>query len=180
MKIEIKHLLAQPEGTTETHPIEQANLELSDDTTANISGTTILTALDDFILANIAGQADITLPCHRCLTPTQLTISLDFSNQFYPRTTPPNLPLVRGGAEGLDEEDIYPIEDGHIDLTLPITTEIIASLPVKVLCNDNCLGLCPICGNNLNDNPCKCDKVEFEVLNKIRFKDGSTTETEAK
>ncbi|MFH1088529.1 MAG: DUF177 domain-containing protein [Patescibacteria group bacterium] len=164
MKINISHLLTQPESTTETHQISLSNLKLSDDSTANIVGTITLTVLDDFILANINGKSDITLPCHRCLKPTTLDITLDFSSQFYTQINP--------------EIEGYPIADGQIDLITPITDEIIASLPITVLCQDNCHGLCPICGHNLNDNPCKCDKVEFEVLNKIRFEHGSSAKTE--
>ena len=54
MKINISHLLTQPESTTETHQISLSNLKLSDDSTANIVGTITLTVLDDFILANIS------------------------------------------------------------------------------------------------------------------------------
>ena len=155
MKIDVNHLLAQPGGATETHQIKQANLELSNDATVNIAGTATLTVLDNFILANIASQADITLPCHRCLKPATIHMDLDLDSQFYLQVDP--------------DIDGYPIIDNQINLSTPIKDEIIANLPIKVLCKDDCRGLCPICGNNLNDNPCKCDKVEFEVSNKIRF-----------
>lgn len=164
MKIEVKHLLSQPEGTTENHQIEQANLELGEEGTINVVGNVTLTKLSDFILANVSGEAQVILPCHRCLKPTIMNMGLDFSSQFYPQLNP--------------ELEGYPIDDSQINLTTPIIDEITASLPIKILCQNNCLGLCPICGNNLNDNPCKCDRVEFEVLNKIRFEDGSPTKEE--
>ena len=172
MKIEVKNLLKQSEGTSEIHPIALSNLDLKDAGTANVAGNITLTKLDDFILADITGKADVSQPCSRCLKEVILTIPLNFAREFKEE--------IPGQARNDNniEEEAYSIIDGQIDLASPITDEIIASLPVKILCQDTCKGLCPTCGHNLNDNPCKCDKVEFEVSNKIRFDNGSTTKEE--
>lgn len=45
-----------------------------------------------------------------------------------------------------------------IDLTDPIREDIIIGLPVKPLCDEGCKGLCPSCGQNLNEGYCKCHK----------------------
>ncbi len=172
MKIEVKNLLNQSEGTSETHPLALANLDLKDTGMANVSGNITLTKLDDFILTQITGQATLTQPCSRCLEEVPLTIPLSFSREFKTeilkqvQDDPPTQGLRRASQE---DENAYPIVDGEIDLTAPVTEEIIANIPVKVLCKDDCKGLCPKCGANLNDNPCQCDKVNYEIRNRINL-----------
>ena len=174
----------QPEGSTENYPLEIADLPV-DEAKAKISGESILTNLDDLILANVTGQATLTQPCSRCLKEITLTIPLNFSREFkteiprpilrspsygglaQARDDPPTQGLRRA-SQG-DEGEAYPIVDGEIDLTPLLTEEIIANIPIKVLCREDCQGLCPQCGANLNDNPCKCDKVNYEISNKINL-----------
>jgi len=185
MKTEVKNLLNQPKGSVESYSLEIIDLPI-DEAKAQITGEAVLTNLGEFILAQITGQATLTQPCSRCLKEATLTIPLNFSKEFKEeRSLLPGQtsgsenhkvrkrPSKAGGDSARDDnqksEETYSIEDGKIDLAPPLTEEIIANIPIKVLCRTDCRGLCPICGNNLNDNPCKCDKVEFEVSNKIRF-----------
>lgn len=172
MIIEVKNLLNQPEGSSENHPLDLNNLALDTETTAKFIGEATLTNLDDFILAQISGEATFNQPCSRCLEAVALSIPLNFSREF--KTQNPSIPpLDKGRLGGVDDEqeneDTYPIEDGEIDLAAPIIEEIIANIPVKILCTETCLGLCPTCGNNLNDNPCQCDKVNYEIRNRINL-----------
>lgn len=44
----------------------------------------------------------------------------------------------------------------HIDLSIGIREAIILSQPITILCKDDCLGLCPVCGADLNKNRCSC------------------------
>jgi len=174
MKIEVKNLLNQPEGSTENCPLQIAALPV-DETNAQINGGVTLTNLGDFILANITGQANLNQPCSRCLKEVALTVPLNFSREFKEEGSLDSARddggeiLKRVQDDGKEDGESYPIVDGIIDLTPLLTEEIIASIPVKILCFDACLGLCPKCGTNLNDNPCKCDKVEFEIHNKINL-----------
>ncbi len=58
-----------------------------------------------------------------------------------------------------DENDDY-IEtpDLTVELDEIVTSDILLSLPGKFLCSENCKGLCPKCGANLNNGECDCDK----------------------
>ncbi len=49
---------------------------------------------------------------------------------------------------------------GPVDLTPMIREDMILALPHKVLCRDDCKGLCSTCGANLNDGPCDCKRDE--------------------
>ena len=165
MKIEVKNLLNQPEGSVEDYPLKIADLPI-DESKTQVTGKAILTNLDGFILAQITGQATLPEPCSRCLKEVVLIIPLNFSREFKTE-----IPGRARNDERVDQDDdeAYLIVDGEIDLNPPLTEEIIANIPIKVLCQENCQGLCPKCGANLNDNPCKCDRVEFEISNKINL-----------
>ena len=51
----------------------------------------------------------------------------------------------------LDEEDSSYIEDKYLDLDILIFDEVVPKLPSRVLCKEDCKGLCPVCGTNLNE-----------------------------
>lgn len=63
-----------------------------------------------------------------------------------------------GGITDLDEKDLdhYYLKDLLFDLEGFANEQIIISLPVKVLCRPDCKGLCPYCGNDMNESECKC------------------------
>lgn len=54
------------------------------------------------------------------------------------------------------EEDVICYEGDTLDLTEHIISAIVLSLPMKSLCNENCKGLCPKCGKDLNKGKCDC------------------------
>ena len=58
------------------------------------------------------------------------------------------------------EEELNPEEivDDEIDLTEIIRDNLLAGQPLKNLCKPDCRGLCPVCGKNLNNGRCECDK----------------------
>ena len=70
------------------------------------------------------------------------------------------------------EAEEWAVIDGMIDLTPAASAYFFSVLPSAFLCEENCLGLCPICGNNKNHTPCKC-KIEksspFDGLNGLDF-----------
>lgn len=71
----------------------------------------------------------------------------------------------------LEELYVYPpepdaefvvTEDGNLDLAPLLREEVIINVPQHTLCKDNCAGLCPECGANLNEGPCECDSVPID------------------
>ena len=69
------------------------------------------------------------------------------------------LPVLAHLAEeliDLDNPDIFLITDGEIDLADIFTTAFVLHLDSKMICREDCLGLCMACGTNLNDDPCTC------------------------
>jgi uncharacterized protein len=65
--------------------------------------------------------------------------------------------LVRELADENNDELIL-LESFRMDLDELVSDDIFLSLPTKFLCRDDCQGVCPTCGQNLNDGPCSCKK----------------------
>lgn len=57
-----------------------------------------------------------------------------------------------------DEIWIFSAKDNIIKLNQPIIANILLNLPMKALCSEKCMGLCQICGQNLNESSCNCDR----------------------
>ncbi len=69
------------------------------------------------------------------------------------------LPVKAVLAEELcDEEnsDIYLLDGDYVDLDEIVVTAYVLNMDTKFLCKEDCKGLCPRCGKNLNEGPCGC------------------------
>jgi uncharacterized protein len=87
--------------------------------------------------------------CRRCLTPVTIPLSLDVGALF---TQDP---------EAQDDPDSYPVapDASEIDVTPAIREELVLAAPRFAVCREDCKGLCPQCGKDLNAGPCGCPPV---------------------
>ncbi len=109
----------------------------------------------DHIRIQGAIKGVLQVSCHRCLKP--FSWPLDETVDVFlveERQVPEDEEM------DLDEEELeYEFFDGEIiEIDLLVAEQIFLSLPFKVLCSENCRGLCAGCGANLNDEPCSCEK----------------------
>ena len=106
------------------------------------------------IHGRLAGK--IRLVCDRCLDTYTFALGRDFRLSLSP---PVSLESARDETE-LKKEDLAVrfIEAEKIDLDDIIREQIYLSLPIKLLCESACAGLCRVCGVNLNRETCKCSK----------------------
>lgn len=84
--------------------------------------------------------------CDRCMEP------------FQREMTVPLYALLAESLEGEEDEDIVLLEDGEADLGDLAYTAFILNMDTKTLCSEDCKGLCPGCGVNLNREACRCKK----------------------
>ena len=68
-------------------------------------------------------------------------------------------------------QDYIQVEDGVLNLEELILSDLLLELPTKLLCKEDCKGLCPQCGCNLNHQSCDCNKAyhdpRWDVLNTL-------------
>lgn len=60
------------------------------------------------------------------------------------------------------KEEGYLIENNQFHLAGMIREHLILEVPIQPVCNEHCLGLCPVCGKNLNQDACACGEVKVE------------------
>lgn len=91
----------------------------------------------------------VEIPCDRCLEPVEQEFSLNFKKHV--DLAVPDAEL----KEGFDESDF--IDGFHLDVDKLLFHEILTGWPTKVLCREDCKGICSICGQNLNLGVCDCE-----------------------
>ena len=102
----------------------------------------------------VSGRTKVTLamPCARCLEETSATVSLVIDRKI-PLKAPE-------GDEGEAEGAADYLEGCSLDVDKLVFDEILLNRPLKVLCSNDCKGICRTCGANLNHAPCSCCKTE--------------------
>lgn len=99
----------------------------------------------------IQAEAKVTIriPCDRCLEDVDKEFVLDFTKCVDLGCSDAEL------KEGFDESDF--IDGYHLDVDKMLFKEILTGWPTKVLCREDCKGICNICGQNLNEGTCSCE-----------------------
>ncbi len=106
---------------------------------------------DRFRLAGTA-RTELELDCSRCLEPFREPFEASFDQRYVPADSGP------AGEREVPEEDLDTsvYRDDGIDLDEMLREQFYLALPMKPLCREDCAGLCPQCGTNLNAGSCEC------------------------
>lgn len=99
-------------------------------------------------IVSLVAKAEFTLnlTCDRC--------AADFSRTF-------SVPLEHVLVTELNDDDndeFIVVDSFHYDIEPLVREDILLTLPMKVLCREDCVGICHRCGKNLNDGPCDCGR----------------------
>lgn len=99
-------------------------------------------------IVELAGEADfvLSLECDRCATGLRYPVSIKVSHTLVTH------------LNDEDNDELLLINEMRFDLDSLVTEDIFLGLPAKFLCRDDCKGLCPQCGRDLNEGPCGCAK----------------------
>ncbi|MEW6619941.1 MAG: DUF177 domain-containing protein [bacterium] len=97
-------------------------------------------------------KVDVLLQCSRCLEDFNFKLNRDFKIDLY-ETKCEKTEDYGGELQVEDIERIFYRQD-NINLMEQIREQIILSLPIKPICQENCQGLCSHCGVNLNKTTC--------------------------
>ena len=116
------------------------------------SGTYMLA--DETVVLRGTARALIESRCARCLSPALTEVSADVEEAFVRDT----------GEERQPGDDQY-VYSGHVlELDDAVRPALLLELPSRVLCKEDCRGLCPQCGQDMNVQSCSCRR-EIEGRN---------------
>lgn len=165
----VAQLMKAPVGTSLVNDFHEDDIQLDDDihVVGPLDGHVRMRRTNQGLLVD--GWVDLTLElqCNRCLKDFEHPMHVTFEEQFYPTVdVVSGLPLAP-----FDQEEIFPIDAHHeVDLTEAIRQNVLTALPMVTLCREDCLGLCPQCGHDLNLGPCECKPeidARLSVLEKL-------------
>ena len=147
-----KVFLTEDEVLNSSYELDLSDMEFNGTKPLNTPVRVSAKAVNRAGVVNLAISAmfDYTAPCDRCGEETITSFDYGFDHT-----------LVLS-LEGENEGDYIETPDYNLDLDELVTSDILLELPWKHLCSDDCKGICPKCGANLNKTVCKCDLQEID------------------
>jgi uncharacterized protein len=108
---------------------------------------------------------DVTIPCRRCLADATAQVQ-DESHVIF----------AEAGTEEAEDPDVYVLDErsNQIDLRPVVREQWLLNVPSYAVCREECKGLCPTCGKDLNEGSCDCPEAaesRWEALRKVQTKD---------
>lgn len=105
-------------------------------------------------------SAEVEVGCDRCVAPIRLPLEVEFDTAFIPREKAAS---ETDNVELLTEDlGLAAYEGDAVDLDELVREQILLALPSRRLCREDCKGLCPECGADLNAGACSCEKSEVD------------------
>ena len=127
----------------------------------------------DYFVVRGEVETTVTLRCDRCLEDYPYPVH----TEVYAVLVSADL-LREAGTESVEltsqDLDITSYEGEEFDLEPIVEDQIVLSLPLRNVCSEECLGICPTCGANRNRTPCNCldngPESPFSVLRNLKTK----------
>ncbi len=124
-------------------PKEEKEYSFLGDTT--FSGT--VTNVGGVLELSVLAEGRFTVPCARCLKPVEESFSVPVTET-----------LAHEETQVRDRDAVVTFTGNSIDLGAVIWPNIFLALGSKYLCKEDCKGLCPMCGADLNETSCSCEE----------------------
>lgn len=115
---------------------------------------TITCTGDRKVFVEGSAKVSLMLPCSRCLEDVEIPFDIEVSKE---------LDFRESSQDRIDDlDEINYIEGYNLDVDRLVCNEILLDFPMKVLCSDDCKGICNVCGTNLNKGTCQCDRTVID------------------
>lgn len=198
MRVKIEEIQASGLDRTESISPEVLSAALADARGFALVSSTPLSAsfkkVSGRIFVRGTFSARLTGQCKRCTQDVPVPIDVDFNLRMIPEPTAPRVeeavepqgpnkarrrrPKKEDDGQGdqaasfeLDELDAEPFDGKTIDLDPVLREQVLLALPVSVVCQEDCKGLCSTCGQDLNETDCGHSKVKEVDVRLAKLKD---------
>ena len=110
-------------------------------------------------------EGDMVIPCRRCLTDAKVHVQ-DESHVIF----------AEAGSDETDDPDVQVLDERSnvIDLRATVREQWLLNVPGFAVCRDDCRGICPTCGKDLNEGACDCPATRdarWDALRKVKTQD---------
>jgi uncharacterized protein len=146
LRLNVGFVVAQSAGFSRDFPFELPQLNIPPDLQiSNLIGSIRASRTPQGILLQLEANVEVSLECVRCLTGFQQPLHIEFTE------------LYAFSQRYVTDSGLLMPETGIIDLAPVLREYVLLEIPISPLCRPDCKGLCPICGNNLNESQCNHD-----------------------
>ncbi len=162
LRFNVAQLLRDPVGASRRAEVELRLGELAPKelgetpglADATLRGAVRLMHTNAGVLTTGNFRTEIVETCARCLEPVTVPLETDVEEVFAP-----TVDILTGKSITPDEEDqALWIDEHHVlDLSEVLRQDVLIAIPITTLCREDCRGLCPRCGQNLNAGTCTCE-----------------------
>ena len=143
LRLNVGFIIHETVGYSRDFPLEIPSLRLSPDLNLfDLNGVARVTRTSQGLLLQIRMRAFTTAECGRCLNQFSQALDIDFTD------------LYAFSPNSVTDSGLLLPDTGKIDLEPVLREEMSLALPINPVCNPDCKGLCPICGNDLNKTTC--------------------------
>lgn len=160
MRIELENLeggksdFAHVYNPDDLNPIDE-RVKLS--APAEVNGKVRLAGNEVFVKGHVDTRAQVE--CDRCLKPVETPVSADFELEYITGSEYE----TSSAAELTEAEMSVSVFDGDaIDVDEIVKEQILLAVPTRLLCREECKGICPQCGTDLNTGECDCVTKEID------------------
>ncbi|MBR2499628.1 MAG: DUF177 domain-containing protein [Clostridia bacterium] len=103
--------------------------------------------IGDVLEFSAKAKGNLKAECARCLKPVCTEFDIEFTE------------MLKNVDEEISDRDAVVVFEGNsVELSDVIESNILVNLSTKYLCREDCKGICPVCGADLNESDCDCEK----------------------
>ena len=160
MRIELENLeggkgeFAHVYQPDELNPVDE-RISLSGP--ATVGGKVRLAGNEVFVNGHVETRAQVE--CDRCLQPVETPVNTDFDLEYITGSEYEST----GTAELTEEEMSVSVFDGKaIDVDEIVKEQVVLAVPTRMLCREDCKGICPECGTDRNTGDCNCTTKDID------------------
>jgi len=159
MQINVSQQLKDSIGSVRNYEVSGVVDFTGDGNGSLVQGEVKLIRTDRGILVEGVLHTAVEVTCCRCLSLFSCPLALNIEEEYFP-----TMDVVSGLPLQLPEElGYFTIDEHHVlDLTEVVCQYALLVIPMKPLCREDCAGLCPNCGYNLNQGVCSCPPQEAD------------------
>jgi uncharacterized protein len=152
MLVNVAQLLKEPVGSTRTVNVNEYINNIGNEQKQSVTGEILIIRIDKGILVegrlSTIGQGN----CARCLKTVDYTCQFNIEEEFVPTID------INTQSAAEIKDGFFTIDSHHnIDLSDLLYQYAAMAKPMKTLCKEDCAGICPVCGQNLNEKKCNCN-----------------------
>ena len=143
LRLNVGFLINSSIGTSRDFNFDYKTMKLGDDlTVSDFKGTARFDRTPQGLLLQGKFRAEADLECVRCLETFSKTLKWSSTD------------LYAFDKRSISESNLLVPEDGQIDLEPLLREYALLEFPINPVCKPDCKGLCPVCGENLNETDC--------------------------